>query len=886
MACDPLFEDPFDFPRRACNRPGLPRIAYRIGRYADFLEAMKRAADAAPELAAWTHREPDDPAYALLEGAAILGDILSFYQEHYANEAYLRTAAWRESVAELVRLTGYRLAPGLGGRTTLAFEARGLEPVTIRQGFPVRADLRDVAEPADLRTDTELLAWPQLGRFHLYRPRRYGPVLAAGTTRCELAAVDGATDTASLAAFALKAGERLLLQPPEPAWAGAALPLSEGQAPQVVKIKKLTRVLGRVIVEFDAPLQEAWTQPVAAFRVNRSFRHLGHNAPPKTVSTFTDAAGKIAGSTQRDTGFERHLAPGHDCINTSAAVPLAPRVLPLDAEVGDLQAGMRVAIQTQVHAGGAPVGLNVVRTVAATEVRTVGFGNLNAASTLLTLDQPLIKYDNAPLLSDARLFQVREITSPPLLLQPLSAPATDPFTDGRQALHFYGEARVARALAGRRLWLSNGKDAADLVCTNAPADFDGGAPGVARMWPLSFDRAPAPFTLADFDEEAPTVEVFGNLAGASQGKEVPETVLGNGDTRQSWQTFVLPKAPLTWFLESSAQPPQAPELEVRVDGRLWTRVDAFYGRPPGDTVYIVREDSEGRAFVQFGDGETGARLPSGLGNVMASYRTGIGARGPAKPGASPSATERPPGFDKVTLAGIVAGGAAPEDGQRARSAAPGKVQSLGRLVSIRDYETETLGLPGVVAAAAAWDLHAGVPAVILRVLLAAGREAEFEAVRAALAHAQRCRGPDRFPLVVRQARLRYVFADIGYAPHPAWRREDVESALRAALGLAGAGTDADPAGGLFGLHARSLGEPEYASRIEGRLQNVPGVLWCKVSALGLFASGVSDPAAVPLPAAPRPWAAVLPCALDELLQLAPGHLTLTPIAVPAKGECA
>ena len=44
------------------------------------------------ELAHWTHREPDDPGIALLEVGAVLGDILTFYQELYANEAYLRTA--------------------------------------------------------------------------------------------------------------------------------------------------------------------------------------------------------------------------------------------------------------------------------------------------------------------------------------------------------------------------------------------------------------------------------------------------------------------------------------------------------------------------------------------------------------------------------------------------------------------------------------------------------------------------------------------------------------------------------------------------------------------------------------------------------------------------
>ena len=86
MACNPLITDPFVFPRRVENRPGLPRIAYRIGRYADFVEAMLRGIDAAPELLAWTHRDADDPGIALLQGAAVLGDILTFYQEHYANE--------------------------------------------------------------------------------------------------------------------------------------------------------------------------------------------------------------------------------------------------------------------------------------------------------------------------------------------------------------------------------------------------------------------------------------------------------------------------------------------------------------------------------------------------------------------------------------------------------------------------------------------------------------------------------------------------------------------------------------------------------------------------------------------------------------------------------
>jgi len=887
MPCNPLITDPFVFPRRADNRAGLPRIAYRIGRYADFVEAMTRGIDAAPELAAWTHRDADDPGIALLQGAAIIGDILSFYQEHYANEVYLRTAAWRESVSELVRLTGYRLAPGIGGRATLAFEARGDKPVTVRQGFPVKADLADVEGPADFQTDAELIAWPQLGRFNLYRARRYLPTLAAGAMSFELASVDGASDSTSLAAFELKVGDRLLLLPPEPGWTSSGSTLSAQKAPQIVKVKKVTRLLGRVLVDADAPILQAWNQPVAAYRVNRSFRHFGHNAPVKTVTNNT-SGGTITGAVESNTYFERHVYANHDCSNTSASITLPPALIPLDSEVTDLQLGMRVVVQTRVAKSGVttPVALSVLRSVAAIEARTLGFGNLNGASTLLTLNQPLVKHtmSGSPF-SDVRDYRMHEVTSPPLTLRPVSNPLSGGFANGTSALRFYGTATQAQALAGRRLYLAHEDGrSVELVCTNAATDFVPPTPEAQKMWPLSFDRPPAPFVRADFDEAAPTVTVFGNLVDASQGKAEREAVLGNGDNRQMWQTFPLPKSRLTYFLSAGGIPPQTPELDIWVNERLWTRVDAFYSHGPQEQIYIVREDAEGRSFVQFGDGETGARLPSGLKNISAVYRSGSGAHGPIKPGAAPTASERPPGFDKVSLAGIVSGGAAPEDGEKAREAAPGKVQSLGRLVSIRDYETETLGVPGVVSAAAAWDLHAGVPAVILRVLLAAGREAEFADVRATLAHAQRCHGPDRFPLIVQQALLRYAFVDVSYARDSSYRQADVEANLRAALGLVGAADN--ERSGLFGLHARRLGEREYASRIEGRLQNVAGVLWCKVTALGLFAAGVSDPDTLVLPSAPRPQSQVLACSAHELLQLSSQHLSLTSVAEPSAGECA
>ena len=171
MSCENFCTTPPVFPAPIHNRPGLPRIAYRIGDYASIRAALMDGLSAHPVLRAWTHRLPDDPGIALLEGAAVLGDILTLYQEVYANEAYLRTAQWRESVDGLVRLLGYRLAPGLGGCGTFAFEVRGDAPVVIPEGFPVKAQLKATGDSAEFETTEALTAYPALDDFHLYRPQ-------------------------------------------------------------------------------------------------------------------------------------------------------------------------------------------------------------------------------------------------------------------------------------------------------------------------------------------------------------------------------------------------------------------------------------------------------------------------------------------------------------------------------------------------------------------------------------------------------------------------------------------------------------------------------------------------------------------------------------------
>ncbi|WDT78266.1 MAG: hypothetical protein MPW14_13670 [Candidatus Manganitrophus sp.] len=70
----------------------------------------------------WTDRSESDFGVALIELYAYVADILSYYQDRIANEAYLPSATQRRSVVELLRLIDYRIDPGLAASVWIHFD--------------------------------------------------------------------------------------------------------------------------------------------------------------------------------------------------------------------------------------------------------------------------------------------------------------------------------------------------------------------------------------------------------------------------------------------------------------------------------------------------------------------------------------------------------------------------------------------------------------------------------------------------------------------------------------------------------------------------------------------------------------------------------------------
>src|SRR5262249_5124150 len=152
---------------------------------------------------------------------------------------------------------------------------------------------------------------------------------------------------------------------------------------------------------------------------------------------------------------------------------------------------------------------------------------------------------------------------------------------------------------------------------------------------------------------------LGNVALASHGESVNDEVLGDGDLSQPFQKFDLEKKPLTYT--PSAGPGGAQStLRMLVNDVLWSEVPSLFGQKSTDQVYTTRLADDGTVTVRFGDGVTGARLPSGRGNVVADYRQGSGLQGRVTAKALRTPLDLPVGLKSVTNPAGASGGADPE----------------------------------------------------------------------------------------------------------------------------------------------------------------------------------------------------------------------------------
>lgn len=844
---------PDPFPRVIDNRPSLSRIAFRIGAYADFRQALFSRLDATSLLLPYSHRQPDDPGIAFYEGVAILGDILTFYQELYANQAWLRTATWPESITALVRLLGYRPAPGIGGESTAAFELKGATAVTVPAGFGFNAHITGQPKPVDFETSAALNALPELGRFSLYAPWTtpgIGPdtqVLAVQTS--DLAA----------AGVTLKPKDRLALVDP------ATVSNAESVNWQIGVVATVQVVVDQTILT----LAGSWTRPAPSggnlwvYKLGRSFHAFGHNAPSNQVTISNNVANTTS-------------------VDTTIVLPVILSAFPLERKVDDLSTGGKMLADLWITHQDRTEEFLLVGEIYRTWLGSDSVGPLSGSVTMVELETSHARTGNV-VEADRRTAQCLEVIG-----QGFRAASgrvlTPTGTNGVDTLYHHGDGADYQQLNDRLLEfveLNSDDSVARIeqsIVTIDPGEV--GDPTVLEMRPLYLDPPLQLFGWTDFPLANPAVTVFGNVVGVTQGKTQPQATVGDGDARQTNQTFQIPQGPLTWLSDEALSPPRNPQIQVLVNGIEWDEVDSLFNAGPNDTSYIIRLDDDGNSWIQGGDGVNGARFPSGTGNIVVTNRTGVGAAGVRVPGTNPSPNGQLQNLKQIRLYDSVTNGAAPETSDSARQTAPGRVQSLGRLVSLSDFEYEALALPGVEKAQATWDLSGGVPLLILTVLLAQPSAAATASVQAAMSLANSTRGPERFQVLVQPASLVYVYLNLTFGLVHGYQPDPVKAAISDELGVIPAAGSA-PSGGLFNQDQRHLGDPEYSSRIEGVVQNVEGVAWVEVTAfdqLGMAA----DPSTLTVPS-PTARVDVVHCAPNQVLALYAAQFNPS-VSTLAKGD--
>jgi predicted phage baseplate assembly protein len=378
-----------------------------------------------------------------------------------------------------------------------------------------------------------------------------------------------------------------------------------------------------------------------------------------------------------------------------------------------------------------------------------------------------------------------------------------------------------------------------------------------------------------------TVTIYGNVVRATHG-ETRSEVLGSGDGSKALQRLALRQSPLTYLAASTPAGAES-TLQVRVNDILWHETASLAGLGPTERKYTTQTDDTDKTSAIFGNGEHGARLPTGVENVKASYRTGIGKSGNVKAEQISLLATRPLGVKGVFNPLRASGGADRDSRDQARRNAPLAVMALDRLVSVQDYADFARSFAGIGKASAA-RLSDGRREVVHVTIAGADDipiDESLDLYRNLTQALAQCGDPFQpVEVAIRKLKLLIFSAKVRVLPDYQW--ESLAPKIRAAL------LD------TFGFDRRELGQSVFLSEFISCVQGIEGVAYVDpeildavgedvaveqlaglASTLGLNDCVEADWARINPDPAADPDARILPAELAILSPVVPDTLILT-----------
>ena len=786
-------------PVAIANRAALPAIAYRVGVYATFLASMEAALSGSnvPALAGLRTRSSGDFSIALVDAWSEVLDILTFYTERLANEAYLGTAIEARSVFELARLVGYKPSPGVSASTVLAFTlatATGSPAIVpIAAGTRVQSVPGPGQTPQVFETATALTATIA------------GNAIPAATSQAwQLNGSDLSTWIAGTANN-IQVGNVLMF-----IYSPGGIPSVTGPA-AVVNVTSVTvnSTLGNTFITWDQALPSGFTSGESAvsiyiFRTKAALYGVNApapgmfasttlaNIPPYNNATFTTlptdwpfasqyqgsdtinldnsytglspaASGTKAPASQSQWIVLNSQATGPAYFQIQSVTESNPGLYALSAKTSQLVLSSGYVLNPGMFPG-LNSNLNDLlslfvsltrSTTAYVQSQLLPLANLpltawsesgayplaagmlapaSGDSILLAGLQPIA--DNSPIgVSGKRVRIVPQIALTGSGgnggFAPAGATGALPVSLGQPFLIDAFPPLPDTNFSGNLLWtvLTVTGQAGTLSVPSSTADFQlqpsvtgdplTGESVVVATSAVNSANTPAATTALTLPATAPLARIYDtatltvnlNAVEASHGETMME-IMGSGDATNPALQFQLKQSPLTYTSAANASGAQS-TLQVRVNNVLWTEVPNLLSSAAGDRVFVTRPNSGAGPTVQFGDGIQGSRTQTGVSNIQAKYRKGIGIAGMVAAGQLTQPLDRPQGLQNVTNPSAATGGADPASPADAQRSAPLPTLTLGRVVSLEDYQNFALGFAGISMALATWTWFGNVRGIFL-----------------------------------------------------------------------------------------------------------------------------------------------------------------------------
>jgi predicted phage baseplate assembly protein len=772
------------------NPPGLPAIEYRLRSWSESLEHMiaelprarpasGRNRDTRP-LAQLRTRASDDPTIAVIDAWARVMDVMCFYQERIANEGFLRTATERASVLELARMIGYELDPGVAASAMLC--VRVIEasdaPATVEipRGLPVMSVPGPGERPQTFEVASDFVARREWNELELRQ--RTAQLLVGGVEQVWVAPGSRIEVGAGVLAVAGSTWDFALVTGVDGTAASGRIRLTLGP--------------GKAGQFWASPSVE----PDSLVLLGRTARAFGHRAPGWQTMH------RAARADLLKLVYNPDSLPDHELGSDWPGFALTEGALALEGEHRQVIPGSWFVVSSDASAAAARVVAVAVRSRAE-------FGVTSATTELSfsAANGPVVanrsRRDVLVYLEDARL----ELIDAPML------------ASTNTELELSAAHASISALAPEQPLIVSGRDQAgqaqvELVRVRSFEVADG-HPIIGLTTALTSDFV------------ASSVRILANVVLATHGETIPTEVLGSGDAATGFQQFMLRKAPLTHVGAATASGALS-SLEIRVGGVSWSRLDTLFGQPAEREGYVERLADDGTVTVQFGDGVTGARIPTGVENVVARYRVGLGEPGMVRANSLRLAKLKPAGLESLNNPLAAEGGQDPERLADARRNAPTTVSTLDRLVSVSDFEDFARSFSGITKARAVelWDMEQRFVLVTVAGTSGLPVSSTSELGRNLLAAIATIADPTQTVRLGGFEQLRFeIEIEVGVDPRHV--RGDVHAAVAAALRSA------------FAFEHRSFAQPVSAAEVMSVAHEVAGVIAVDLDDLHIVGSAIA-----------------------------------------------